>query len=390
MHARRSVGASAVALALLAALAAPCAAAPRVAVLPLENRSGDPRYDYIGGIAQGLILYDLSSSGAVELVDRDAIDALLRERELSLSGIAAAPAEGFEGVSAADYVLAGEYAMLRDELLLTLKLIDVRDSRVTTFSDAGSTENLVHGLVEDVVERLSGARPAIAEPGRSRSILSLRDETPGTIALFSGLVDARVTLDGEFIGYTTGDRRVPFIVESVAPGVHELSTDLGADFGVIILPEIRFERWRELVKVQSGRRATVVDESAHFNDGLYRLRELLDDDAAVAFGADGAYRTERSFSFVDRGGVERRCAVVVELRAPEGGGSTGGGTLAAVVDGERAELALPWSADAETEASLVVGIVEFTATVDARYGRVELELEADRADVEQGMHRARP
>jgi len=29
-------------------------------------------------------------------------------------------------------------------------------------------------------------------------------------------------------------------------------------------------------------------------------------------------------------------------------------------------------------------------TVDARYGRVELELEADRTDVEQGMHRARP
>jgi len=197
-------------------------AGPRVAVLELENRSGDPRYDYLGGIVQGLLLYDLSSSGSVELLDRGSIAALLEERELSLSSIAAAQARSFEGISTADYIVAGEYVLLGTELRLTFKLVDVATSRVATFSDSGSTENLVHGLAEALVERLTGKRPALREEGRSRSLLSLRDETPGSIALFSPLIDAQVLLDGEFVGYTIGDRRVPFeegrLLAGLVPG----------------------------------------------------------------------------------------------------------------------------------------------------------------------------
>jgi len=368
-----------------AVAAVPVSAAPRVAVLALENRSGDPRYDYVGGIAQGLLLYDLSSSGSVELVDRGAIEALLRERELSLSAIAAAPARSFEGVTAADYVIAGEYVLMGSELLLTLKLVDVASSRVVTFSDAGATENLVHGLAEAVVERLTGNRPVLREEGRSRSIFSLRDETPGSVALFSPLVDARVLLDGSFVGYTTGDRRVPLVLDAVEPGVHELSTDLGRDFGVVGLPAISFGPWKELVRVQSGKRAVAVDKSTHFNDVLYRLKYVFSEDAAVKFDVSGAYVADRSFSFVDRSGAERRCRMLLELTAPEAG--VGGGRLTLEADGQGRELRLSWKAGAETEFGATVGIVEFSLVIDALYDRVEAELDAERTDVEQGMHR---
>jgi TolB-like protein len=376
-------------LAVVLSIAAPvlAAAAPRVAVLALENRSGDPRYDYIGGIAGGILLYDLSASGSVELLDRGSIDSLLKERELSLSAIAAAPAKAFDGISTADYVLAGEYVLMGGELRLTLKLVDVGSSRVFTFSETGSTENLIHALVEAIVEKLSGRRPVLVESGRERSILSLRDETPGSVALHSRLIDAEIFLDGQFAGYTTGDNRKPFMLEGLQPGVHEVSTYLGLDFGVVKLPEVSFSRWKELVRVLPGKRIVIVDPSSHFNDVIYRLKEVFSEDAAVAFDASGRYSADRAFSFVDRAGKERKCRIAVELRAPAKAGAMGSGTMTAEADGERLTLPLAWPADKETEFKATVGLVSFAIEVDSGYGRVSLAMDAERTDIEQGMHR---
>ncbi len=368
--------------------ALPAFAAPRLAVLSPENRSGDPRYDYITGIVHGLFLYDLSSSGLVELVDRTAIDTLLRERELSLSAIAAAPASAFAGIASADWIVAGEYVLMGTELRLTLKLIEVSSSRVATFSDTGSTENLIHGLAEGVLERLTGNRPALRDESRSRSILSLRDETPGSISLFSPLMDAKVSLDGTFAGYTTGDRRKPFIIEGVEPGIHELSTDLGRDFGVVKLPEIRFEPWKELVRVQSGKRVIVTDLSSHFNDQLYRLRRVFQKSTAVAFDGSGRYSAEYAFSFIDRTGAERKGRLTIELGSPSGDGGRGSGTLSCAFEGESRSLPVEYSSGTSSEMQVTLGLAAFSAEVENSYGRVSVDLEVERTDVEQRMHRA--
>ncbi|PKL09369.1 MAG: hypothetical protein CVV51_04110 [Spirochaetae bacterium HGW-Spirochaetae-7] len=378
------------ALALFMALcpASPASAAPRVAVLSPENRSPDPRYDYIAGIVQGIFLYDLSSSGLVELVDRAAIDALLRERELSLSAIAAAPTGVFTGIASADWIVVGEYVLLGTELRLTLKLIEVSSSRVATFSDTGSTENLVHGLAEGVIERLTGKRPVLRDDSRNRSILSLRDETPGSISLFSPLIDAQVILDGTFAGYTTGDRRKPFVIEGVEPGIHEISTDLGRDFGVVKMPEVKFGPWKELVRVQSGKRAIVTDLSSHFNDQLYRLRRVFQKSPAVAFDSSGRYGYEYAFSFTDREGVERRGRLAIELGAPTGDEGRGSGTLACSFEGEARSESFAYSLGNAAELAVTIGLATFSAEVENSYGRVSVDLEVERTDVEQGMHRA--
>lgn len=362
-------------------------AAPRLAVLNIDNRSGDPRYDYIGGIAQGLLLYDLSTSGSVELLDRGAIDALLKERELSLSAIAAAPVNAFEGISSADYIIAGEYVLLGTDLRLTLKLIDVATSRVATFSDAGSTENLIHGLAEGIVERLTGKRPTLHEDGKSRSILSLRDETPGTIALFSPLVDARVLLDGAFIGYTTGDRRVPLVLDGLDPGVHEVSTDLGRDFGVVKLPEVSFAPWKELVRVPAGKKVVVVDTSTHFNDILYRLKRVVSESKAAVFDPAGRFSAAYPFSFVDRTGTSHSGRIAIDIGAPASADAHGQGSVRAELDGTGQTLTLEYAQDAEAEATATIGLASFRAQISQSYGRVSFELEVERTDVDQGMHR---
>ena len=379
--------ATAIALACLVLFPTFAFAGPRVAVLELENRSGDPRYDYLGGIVQGLLLYDLSSSGAVELLDRSSIAALLAERELSLSSIAEAQPRAFEGISTADYIVAGEYVLLGTELRLSFKLVDVATSRVATFSDSGSTENLVHGLAEALVERLVGKRPMLREEGRSRSLLSLRDETPGSIALFSPLVDAQVLLDGQFVGYTRGDRRVPFIIDGIEPGDHVLSTDLGADFGVIGLPAVTFAPWSETVRVVSGKRAIVTDRSAHFNDGLYRLRSVLRESPKVSFDAAGLYTITRPFSFQDRTGTLRKGRVLLTLKAPAGEQGQGSGTAICEFDGQTRVEQLVYTLETDADVEFAIGIALFSIEVENSYGRVDLDLSVERSDVEQGMHR---
>ncbi|MBN2873953.1 MAG: hypothetical protein JXM71_02565, partial [Spirochaetales bacterium] len=314
-------------------------------------------------------------------------DALLSERELSMSAIAAPAERAFEGITGADWILAGEYVLLGTDLRLTLKLVDVSSSRVVTFSDVGSTENLIHTLAESVLERLTGTRPALKEEGRSRSILSLRDETPGTIALFSYLIDAKVYLDGEFIGYTTGDRRVPYLIEGVEPGVHELSTYLGSDFGVVKLPEVSFSPWKELVRVQSGKRLTVSDKSSHFNDQLYRLQRVVRESPKVVFDAAGRYAVSYPFSFTDRAGVSRKGLVSIECTAPSGEAGAGRGTALFEYEGDSKAIEFDYSLEKETELEHVIGLAEFSVAVENRYGRVELDVEVERADIRQGMHR---
>ncbi|MFA6508649.1 MAG: hypothetical protein WCT14_21295 [Treponemataceae bacterium] len=361
------------------------AAPSRVAVLPLENKSGDPRYDYLGGIAGGLLQFDLSSSGAVELVDRSVLDAALRERELSLSAVAAEPNRLPKGLEGADYLLAGEYVLIGKDILLTLKLVDVSTTRVSTFSEGGSTENLVHVLAERVVERLAGKRPTLSREGRGRSLLSLRDETPGTIVLHSPLIDAEILLDGAFIGYTTGDRRKPYIIDNLEPGDHTVSTNLGRDFGTVKQPEISFGPWIEKVSVPSGKRVVVTDPSTHFNDVLYRLQRLISISQTAIFKKDGFF-AQKAFHFTDRKGTDRIGGIAVNLIL---GSDEKKGTGSAVftADGERKEITFSFGPEKSTEVREILGLVVFTVKVEERYGRFDFQMEAERTDVRQGMHR---
>jgi TolB-like protein len=356
------------------------ASGPRLVVLTPENRTSDPRYDYVGAIINGIVLYDLSTAGSVEIVDRSALDAALRERELSLSALAANPSKLSEGIVGADYILTGEYVLLGGDLRLTLKLVDTATTRVITFADAGNTENTVHGLVEGIVERLTGRRPKLQEEGKSRSILKLRDETPGTIALFSPLIDAKILLDGNFIGYTTGDRRLPFVIDNVEPGTHELSTDLGRDFGVVKTPEIVFAPWKETVLVPAGKRVTVTDKSSHFNEQLYHLQYPFSKTQTFVLDASGQAKAEYSFDFQDRSGNKKKGRIQVDIHS-------GSITANFQLDDERKQGDLLFSQDQQSRAEIDLGLIVYTITAESLSGKVRITVDARRTDIEQGMHR---
>jgi hypothetical protein len=370
---------------------------PSVAVLEIANAGMDPRVDYLSGIIGGLLSFDLGSRPSVALTDRRNLDAVLKEKELSLSAIgtdAAAAAEAGRLVGA-DWLLTGEYVFTGTEVLLTLSLTDVETAKRAVFRGRGSDENLVHGLAEQVLLRLTGEASALAEPGKSRSLVSLRDETPGSIALFSRIIRAEVFLDGEFFGYTTGDGTVPLVFDKLSPGEHSLRVHLNSSFGVVDMPAVAFRDWEARVKVEPGKRATARDGTRHFNEVLYELARVgegnlkpsVPKDAAAAL--DPRMTFAKDFAFRDRSGAETAVRLEAKPRRADGAvyldltlTTTPKGGAAATA---KASLRLPAESEGNQSVEAAAGLVELSADADRYAEYWSMDWRLDRTDLRQNM-----
>jgi TolB-like protein len=368
---------------LILCLALPAFGAPvRLALLEIENRSADPRFDYLEGIIRGVLLFDLSSQAGVEIVTRTDLDAILREQELQVSALASDPqaAARVGKLLGADYLVRGEYTALGGEVQVTVRLLEVAGGRTTNFTERGSSENLLHALAEKVLAKLTGTRPALQSDQKERSILSLQDEKPGKISLHSFLIDAEIFLDEDFVGYTTGNERTPFVMEGVLPGRHRVRIHL-SDFGVVKEPEITFHDWEQTVEVQPGKNHVVRANARHFNDIIYRLQQLLREDISRdELSRSGLLKRQHDASFVDRSG--RRVPVAFDLEARRQGDSL---ELRAVVryDGKEHVLSLKAGAEEDRELRQAIGLVDVILELDSG----EASYEIWRNDIQQNMFR---
>jgi TolB-like protein len=354
----------------------------RLALLSVENQSADPRFDYLEGIIRGVLLFDLSSQPGVELVTRTDLDAILREQELQLSAVAAdAQAAARVGqLLGADYLVRGEYAALGGEVQVTVRLLEVAGGRTLSFTERGSNENLLHALAEKVLQRLTGRQVALQSEQKERSILSLQDEKPGKISLHSFLIDAEIFLDEEFVGYTTGNERQPFVMEGVRPGRHRVRIHL-QDFGVVKEPEISFHDWEQVVDVQPGKNHVLRSNARHFNDILYQLQELLREEVTrEELSRTPQVKRQHDVSFTDRSG--RRIPVVLSLEARRQADSL---AVRAVVryDGEETTLNLAAGAEEDKELRQAIGLVDVMLSIDSG----ETSYEVWRNDIQQNMFR---
>lgn len=353
----------------------------RIAFTAVRNISGDPRMDYLGGIVQGLLLYDLSRAEGIILVDRASLDRVLMELELQLSGIvddrgAASKVGKLLGV---DFLVSAEFVALSGEVLVTAKSVEVSSGRQVSFIERGSTENIVHRLSESLAEYYSGKKQVFSNPAFERSILTMRDESPGSIALHSIMQRAEILLDGDFVGYTTGDSAVPFLLEKLTPGKHTVSVHYGNGFGVVRLPEVIFEDWKLVVDVQPGKRHVVRDETRSFNSVLYNLENLVNED--FVFDKSKSIKPFET-SFVDRAGANVKVVFNLEAR---GSGSATEFLATLSVNGDKRSWTLSAEPDKEVKIEGTVGLVRFTLSVDMRYDRIDVGYSLERTDVWQGM-----
>ncbi len=353
-----------------------------IAFLSIDNLSANPRYDYLEGIIRGLLLFDLSGARDMEVVNRSDLDAILREQELQLSNLAEDQNKAIEvgRILGADYLLRGEYVFLGNDVLVTVRLIDVIEARSLTFSERGASENTLHSIAEQIIFRLTGREVALQSQQHDRSIISLQDEKPGSVNLFCHLIDAEIFVDDEFIGYTTGDPRVPFEIEDLSPGPHTLRIHLSG-FGVVKEPEITFHDWEQEVQIKPGKRTVVRANTQLFNHIIYDLQQLVREDIDFRELEGGAVvRREHDASFVDREGAPVPITLVATAQR----------------QGDRLEYVVEVSYQGRVYKWDLSGPIEERKEIRERVGKVEVRLEVDssevsyavwRKDIEQGMHR---
>ncbi len=352
-----------------------------VAFLSLGNQTMDPRYDYLEGIITGLLLYDLSNSEGVGVVDHSNMNRIMAEQKLQLAGLLEDQSEAIEfgKIIGARYLLKGGYVFLGAEVLVNISLIDVETARTSVFSDRGSTENLVHRLAEKIILKITGREVVLASDGSRRSIISFRDETPGSIALYSNLIDAEIFLDGEFTGYTTGNKRIPYILDNLSPGTHSVRIFLQG-FGVASLPEIEFSDWEEIVSVKSGKQQVVRADIGTINALKYSLRKLFRDSFIVQKDNPEDITLEEDLSFTDRGGERVNLTVKIEFRFNNG---SPGAFMTINYNGTAESLSLSSIPGENTEISRTIGLVDFFLRLDNRYDyRYEVSYSAFRNDIQ--------
>jgi TolB-like protein len=353
-----------------------------IAFLSIDNLSANPRYDYLEGIIRGLLLFDLSGARDIEVVNRSDLDAILREQELQLSNLAEDQNKAIEvgRILGADYLLRGEYVFLGNDVLITVRLVDVIEARTLTFSERGGSENTLHAIAEQIIFRLTGRDVVLQSEQHDRSIISLQDEKPGSVHLFSHLIDAEIFVDDEFVGYTTGNARVPFEIEDLSPGPHTLRIHLSG-FGVVKEPEITFHDWEEEVQINAGKRSVVRAKAQQFNHLIYNLQQLVREDIDFRELEGGTrVRREHDASFVDRGGNPVPITLVATARRQED-------QLEYVVEVSYQDQMHKWD---------LSGPIDERKDIRERVGKVEIRLEVDsrevsyaiwRKDIEQGMYR---
>lgn len=353
-----------------------------IAFLSIDNLSANPRYDYLEGIIRGLLLFDLSGADDIEVVNRSDLDAILREQELQLSSLAEDQNKAIEvgRILGADYLLRGEYVFLGGDVLITVRLLDVVSARTLTFSERGAGENTLHSLSEQIIFRLTGREVVLQSDQHDRSIISLQDEKPGSVHLFSHLIDAEIFVDDEFVGYTTGDSRVPFQIENLSPGSHRLRIHLSS-FGVVKQPEITFHDWEEEVEIQPGKRSVVRAKARHFNDIIYELQQLVREDISFReLEVSGSVRREHDASFVDRQGRPVPIELVAEARRRNDQLDY---TVVVSYDGEIHSYDLSGPIQERREIREMIGKVEVWLEVDSS----EVSYSLRRRDITQGMFR---
>ena len=284
-----------------------------LAVLPFENMNGNPEQDYLKGIIAYILIEDLSGSEALTIVERDIIETVLKEQQLQFTGLiddeGAIEAGKLLGAS---YMLKGGYVFLGQDIFINITLIDVETGTSRTFSERGYQENTVHSLSEKLLKYMTGHEFTLQRDVGDRTILALDQQAPGKVELFSYITDARVFMDEEFVGYTTGDSTVPFVLE-IPPGEHTIRVHLTKNFGVIDLPKVTFHDWQEQFNLLPGDKIVLEDRTRHFNDLLYDMKQLLRKSMQLDLGSGEQKQIANSVKFVDREGKEVKLELAIKF-----------------------------------------------------------------------------
>ena len=359
-----------------------------LAVLPFENMNGNPDQDYLKGIIAYILIEDLSGSEALMIVERDILETVMKEQQLQFTGlIDEAGAIEAGQLLGASFMLKGSYVFLGQDIFINISLIDVETGSSHTFSERGYQENTVHALSEKLLKYMTGSDFSLQRSSGDRTILALEQQEPGTVELFSYIIDARVFIDDVFVGYTTGDSTVPLVME-VVPGMHIIRVHLTKNFGVIDLPEVTFHDWQEQFNLLPGDRIILEDRTRQFNSLVYDIKQLLRESIQFNIGSGEDKQVVHSVDFIDREGTEVK--MELSLKFEETDTPRHGGSAEVSFSYQGKDYSFKYFAPHGKDIDFSEEIGKIRLDIDLECNstyKYELDYSIWRADVWQGMHR---
>ena len=346
-----------------------------VAVIGFENLNGDPRYDYIGGMLLGITLFDLASFDEIALINRADIESVLQEQKLALSGLVAGNDNVIEvgNLIGAQYLLKGEFIFLGADIMITVTLIDVNTGQAEVFRERGSGENMVHIINSKILKHLIGKNINLVGDQPDRSLVSLKDEKPGTVKVFSHLDRAEVFIDEEFTGYTTGDAHNPLLIEGVKPGKHLIRVHL-YEFGVFVDHTLKFADWQKEIDVSPGQVMILKSDAAHKSEKIRRIKDIFSDKIYISKENEDRQEKSAEITFIDQNGKE----IIIEFTyVMEKDGSTRAAAGTLVINGKVYEISIP-----ETDEKYVDAKEDFDIiTCNLKFFGTSFTVELSRNDI---------
>ncbi|MBB6482474.1 hypothetical protein [Spirochaeta isovalerica] len=351
----------------------------KTAFLDFENINMDPALDYLGGIIKGLLLYDLSRNEYIRLVNRTEIEEVVEEQNLRLSGLTENKGDivEFGKILDAQWLVKGEYIYLGRDVLITIKVIDAATAEEYVLSERGASENTVHMLAEKLVMKLTGMEMNFVNEDSVRSIISMKDESPGRVKLYSWVPGAEIYLDDRFIGYTEEDNKTPYIIERIEPGEHEIRTHYWP-FGEVDIPEMRFHDWDETFSIKSGEEVVIRANQRQFNSIIYDLQQLIRENYRYPNGTTGPYRKTHSAEWQDMSGTDHKIEYAIDADLTE---SLFKCRIEMIYDGETYIWEEDSDADGDMDLKEEIGDVEIRLS----WSRGRIDYSVWRIDIEQGM-----
>lgn len=356
-----------------------------IALVSVKNLDTSPQFDYLGGMIQGLLLYDYTKTPGVAVVDRQSLDRVFNEQQLQSTGITGDPdnAAKMGKILGVNFFITVDYVVMGQDVLITEKLIAVETGKISVISERGGIENTIHAVADKTAEFLTGKVPGFKNEGSDRSLVTLKDEAPGTITLHSPLVQAEIFIDDEFAGYTAGDVEKPLAFGGVKAGKHKIRVHLGNAWGMIDLPAFRFHDWEETVNVQPGKNHVIRDRTRDFNGQIYELMRIYKTSVKLTGEERNKLNDTIPVSFTDREG--RKVDVTVMLN-PDFSTPVPSFKPVVVYNGSRQKIqTLVPLENKDNEFVFTVEKIKCSLELDTRLSPNRVEFTIERTDIWQGM-----
>jgi TolB-like protein len=169
------------------------ARAETVAVLPLETGAGSEATAGLGKGLAGMLMSDLAGIEALQLVERDRLQALLDEIELSSTGfVDERTARKLGRGLGAEWLVVGSYSVLAGQFQLDARVVDGESGAVLVAADAaGPLEDWVALEKELVDELLAGIEVEISAKERRALMVEASTESLEALSAYGQGLEAQ-------------------------------------------------------------------------------------------------------------------------------------------------------------------------------------------------------